>query len=473
MNGPCSPAVIGLLVVMLAGLAADGVAAAPPRRPNVVLIMADDFGYECVGANGGESYRTPHLDRLAAGGLRFTHCYVQPLCTPTRVELMTGRSNVRNYVRFGLLPAAERTFANVLADAGYATGICGKWQLGQDPALPRHFGFGESFLWQHTRRPPRYANPGLEIDGVEKDFQGGEYGPSLVNDFALDFLSRHADAARRGETPFLLYYPMMLTHGPFQPTPDSPDWDPRAVGEKVNDDRRHFAGMVAYMDALIGRLVAHLDELGLRENTLVLFLGDNGTGGGVVSRFAGRDFKGGKGQTTHRGMHVPGIANWPGRIPGGRVCDDLVAAVDFLPTICELAGVAAPAGDGHSFAPQLRGEPGTPRQWIYSWYSPRQNRDRRVRECAFDQRHKLYAGGALYDLVADPDETRPIPPGEASPAAAAAAAKLRGALEGFATARPAELDRAADSDDGETPDASSDDAGRPRGRQRRRATAGS
>ena len=455
----------------VACLAATAIASAATPRPNIVLIMADDFGYECVGANGGESYRTPHLDRLAAGGVRFTHCYVQPLCTPTRVELMTGRSNVRNYVRFGLLPTTERTFANVLKEAGYATAICGKWQLGQDPGLPRHFGFDESFLWQHTRRPPRYANPGLEVDGVEKDFRDGEYGPSLVQDFALDFISRHAGAARRGEKPFLLYYPMMLTHAPFQPTPDSPDWDPRAVGEKVNDDRRHFADMVAFMDGLIGRLVARLDECGILDDTLILFLGDNGTGGGVVSRFEGRDFEGGKGRTTHRGMHVPCIASWPGTIAGGRVCGDLVAAVDFLPTVCEVTGAAAPQGDGRSFAAQLRGEPGTPRDWIYTWYSPRQNQNRKVHEFAFDQRHKLYAGGELYDLVADPDEQRPISRDQSSPAAAAAAAKLRQALDGFAKARPAALDRESDDGEAASDGGSSTDGRRPRGR--RRAASGS
>ena len=419
---------------LLVAIAAAHVMAEAPPRPNVVLIMADDFGYECVGANGGESYRTPHLDRLAAGGVRFTHCYVQPLCTPTRVELMTGRSNVRNYVRFGLLPTTERTFANVLQEGGYATAICGKWQLGQEPDLPRHFGFDESCLWQHTRRPPRYANPGLEIDGVEKDFRDGEYGPTLVQDYALDFIARHAHAARRGAKPFLLYYPMMLTHAPFQPTPDSPDWDPRATGERVNNDRRHFAEMVGFMDGLVGGLITRLEECGLRENTLILFLGDNGTGSGIVSRFNGGEFKGGKGQTTHRGMHGPGIVNWPGKIPAGRVCDDLVTAVDFLPTICEFATVASPAGDGRSFAPQLRGEPGAPREWIYSWYSPRLNENRAVREFVFDQRYKLYASGDFYDLVADPDEKKPIAPGEATPEAAVAVAKLQAGIDHFANA---------------------------------------
>ncbi|MCU0871898.1 MAG: sulfatase-like hydrolase/transferase, partial [Pirellulaceae bacterium] len=154
------------LLVQAIASAAD---AAPQSKPNFILFMADDFGYECVTANGGQSYQTPNLDRLAAAGVRFEHCHVQPLCTPTRVQLMTGRYNVRNYVNFGTLPRSETTFAHLLKQAGYATGICGKWQLGREKDSPQHFGFDEACLWQHTRRPPRYANPGLEYDGVEKE----------------------------------------------------------------------------------------------------------------------------------------------------------------------------------------------------------------------------------------------------------------------------------------------------------------
>jgi arylsulfatase A len=325
---------------------------AAERPPNLVLIMADDFGYECVTANGGESYQTPQLDRLAATGMRFERCHVQPLCTPTRVQLMTGQSNVRNYIEFGLLDPQATTFGHLLKNAGYATAIAGKWQLGQGKDLPQHFGFEESYLWQHTRRPPRYANPGLEHNGKELDFTMGEYGPTLVNDFALDFVTRH-----RGR-PFFLYYPMILTHNPFQPTPDSPNWDPAAMGENVHRDNKHFADMTAYMDKLIGRLVAKLDELGLRENTLVMFLGDNGTNTGITSQFRGQPYKGGKGTSTARGTHVPLIANWPGKVPAGRVNGDLIASTDFLPTLCAVAGVPLPASlppDGRSFLPQLMG----------------------------------------------------------------------------------------------------------------------
>jgi arylsulfatase A len=417
------------MAVTIWGLAVAGAAtaavAADLRPPNVVLIMCDDVGYECIAANGGESYATPRLDALAASGMRFTRCHVQPLCTPTRVELMTGRSNARNYVDFGVLPAGEPTFGNLLAAGGHATGICGKWQLGREPDLPRRVGFAEALLWQHTRRPPRYANPGLERDGVERDFTGGAYGPTLVSDFAIDFLTRHRDG------PFFLYYPMILAHDPFQPTPDSPDWDPEAEGELVNRHVRHFGEMMAYLDRLVGRLVDRLDALGIRDNTLLIFLGDNGTHRGVTSRFAGRDVPGGKGLTTHRGTHVPLIVSWPGVVPAGRVCDHLVAAVDILPTICEATGVAVPEGlDGRSILPQLRGEPGEPRPWIYSWYWPRPAQSPAPVESAFDAAYKLYGDGRLYDLTADPDETRPLPEPLAPPVAAARET-LRQAIDSF------------------------------------------
>src|SRR5688572_24807561 len=184
---------VGLTGACLVGALLANVVQGAERKPNIILIMADDFGYEAVTANGGQSYQTPHLDRLAATGMRFEQCHVQPLCTPTRAQLMTGIYNVRNYVEFGLLEPKATTFAHLLKKAGYATGICGKWQLGQAKDLPQHFGFDESYLWQHTRRPPRYANPGLEHNGAEKDFNRGDYGPKLINDFAIDFVARHRD----------------------------------------------------------------------------------------------------------------------------------------------------------------------------------------------------------------------------------------------------------------------------------------
>lgn len=403
------------------------------QRPNIVLIMADDLGYETIGANGGTSYKTPVLDRLAATGVRFDHCYAQPLCTPTRVQLMTGSYNVRNYTNFGQMDPNLRTFGNVFKEAGYATCIVGKWQLGTDPDLPKKFGFDEHCLWQHVRRPPRFANPGLEINGEIKDFSNGEYGPDLVNAYALDFMTRHK------RKPFFLYYPMILTHSPYQPTPDSPNWDPTAIGERVNRAEKHFGDMVSYMDKLIGKVVARLEELGIRENTLVVFLGDNGTGRGTRSMMGDRVVIGGKGATTAAGMHVPFIANWPGTVASGKVCSDLVDSTDFLPTLCDAAGVRVPTDwqiDGRTFLPQLRGARGDPRQWIYSWYSPR---GERPREFAFNARYKLYRTGEFYDLNRDIEEINPLSIADLRDEPAAAAKLLQAALDEFKDARPAHL----------------------------------
>ncbi|MGC3996329.1 MAG: sulfatase-like hydrolase/transferase [Anaeromyxobacter sp.] len=183
------------LAFFLALVAHGLTVSAASAKPNLVLILADDLGYETVGANGGTSYKTPVLDKLAADGMRFTRCFAQPLCTPTRVQLMTGLYNVRNYIHFGALETSQITFGNLLKKAGYATAIAGKWQLGREVDLPQKFGFDESYLWQHTRRPARYANPGIEHNGKELDFSKGEYGPDLVNDFAIDFITRKKDQA--------------------------------------------------------------------------------------------------------------------------------------------------------------------------------------------------------------------------------------------------------------------------------------
>jgi arylsulfatase A len=432
---------LGLLMGLVAGAAGvPGCAGAKaPKQLNLVLILADDLGYECLGCNGGTSYKTPVLDKLAATGMRFEHCYVQPLCTPTRSQLMTGLYNVRNYSRFGQLDPDATTFANVLRKAGYATCVAGKWQLGGGFDGPKQFGFDEYCLWQLTRRPPRYANPGLEINGKAIDYTNGEYGPDVVSDHALDFIARTKDR------PFLLYYPLMLTHLPFQPTPDSPDWDPKARGEQVNQDGKHFADMVAYTDKLVGKLITQLERHGLRDNTLVLFLGDNGTPPGVLSKMGDRNVVGGKGKTTTAGMHVPLVVNWPGTVAAGSVSSALVDSTDFLPTLCEAAGVPVPADlgvDGRSFLAQLRGDRGSPREWTYCWYAP--NLDGRVdvpEEFAATARYKLYKSGKFYNYERDPNEESPLDGPELDEAAAAARKQLQAALENYKDARPARYAR--------------------------------
>jgi arylsulfatase A len=406
-------------------LCATAPGAETARPPNIVLIMADDFGYECVGANGCAAYRTPMLDRLASEGVRFEHCYAQPLCTPSRVQLMTGLYNQRNYIRFGLLDPKATTFAHLLKKAGYATCVAGKWQLGGGFEGPAHFGFDDYCLWQLTIRKSRYPNPVIERGGKIIEYTGGEYGPDVVSDHLCAFMERNKDR------PFFAYYPMILTHSPFVPTPDSPAYDRKARDEGAGAEKKYFADMVAYCDKMVGKVVNKLEALGLRENTLILFTGDNGTGMGVTTRMKdGSTIAGGKGKPTDAGMRVPLIASWPGKSSGGRVSRDLVDFTDVLPTLMDAAGAETPKGlDGRSFLPQLLGKPGNPRPWTYCWYA-RDGGPTGV-EFARDQRFKLYREGRFYDVSADVLETKPLPADGLSAEAKQARAKLEAALDQF------------------------------------------
>jgi len=412
-------------------------------KPNIVLIMADDLGYETLGCNGGTSYRTPVLDGLAGTGIRFTQAYAEPLCTPTRVQLMTGKYNFRNWRAFGILDPRERTFGHMMREAGYRTCISGKWQLySYNPPdfmpewrgrgmRPEDSGFDEYCLWHagHTEdKGSRYADPVILQNGKYRQDTKGKYGPDLYTAYITDFIERNA--GRR----FFVYYPMALTHGPFNPTPHSPEW---RTGNRLENNPRFFKDMVEYMDFTIGRIVNRLDTLGLRERTLILFYGDNGTPLQITSRMGDRVVRGGKGEMTDAGTHVPLIANWPGVTPPGEVLDDLVDSTDFYPTLAELAGAdLAREGeiDGRSFAPRLRGEAGRPRQWVYCDHNPHPGwaKERFTEQrWARNARYKLYGDGRFYDVANDVLEQRPIPLGGLTPEVREVRGRLQAVLDRY------------------------------------------
>ena len=392
-------------------------------KPNIVLIMADDLGYEALGAYGGSSYSTPVLDRLGRQGIRFDHAYSQPLCTNTRVQLMTGRYQHRYWQAFGIMPDAEKTFGHLMQAAGYKTLIAGKWQLhSYDPVdypgaderrgtgmKGADAGFDEYLLWHawHTEdKGSRYADPTFDLHGRLIREKRAAYGPDIFVDYINDFVERNRDV------PFFVYYPMALTHGPFVPTPDSPEWQDESHRQEQN--RAYFADMVAYMDKLVGRIVANLNRLGLRERTLVLFYADNGTHRAISSRLGDQVIQGGKGKTTDAGTRVPMIANWPGTVPAGLVSKDLIDSVDFYPTFAELAGYRIPAGpviDGVSFADRLLGRDANARHWIFVHFEPRPGWDKdKYSALTFvrNQRYKLYDDGRFYDVQSDVLEANPI-----------------------------------------------------------------
>lgn len=403
------------VVVILGGI----VAQAAPARPNVVLFLVDDLGYEALGAYGGVSYETPELDRLAASGVRFTHAYATPLCAPSRLQLMTGRYTHRNYTEWGVLPKGEITFGNVLRDAGYATYVAGKWQLWghtliwdpdgpccpQQGQTPTDAGFDEYLLWYLGAKGSRYADPALTGTGAEAETHADAYGPDLLADFVVDAIERQV--AERPEQPFLVYHSLVLVHAPFVPTPDSLGWQ----GDRHANDPAHFPDMVAYVDKIVGRILDVLEEQGVRDETLVLLTGDNGTPLGIVSELAdGTRVPGEKSRPTDGGTRVPLLASWPGTIRAGRVSDALVDFTDFLPSLAEVAGAAVPDDrivDGKSFVPVLTGAGQGVREWVFTDFRPRFPG---IPEVTYirDRRFKLYGDGRFFDIETDVGEAVPL-----------------------------------------------------------------
>jgi arylsulfatase A len=374
--------------------------------------MADDMGYECLSCNGSTEYLTPNLDRLAAEGIRFEHCYSQPLCTPSRVKIMTGQFNYRNYEDFGYLNPNQKTFGNLLKDAGYATCIAGKWQLNglnrtnegnQDVNRPFHFGFDEYCLWQlHHRKKDgeRFADPLITQNGKDLPRTPDLYGPQVFADFISDFINRKAGQ------PFFIYYPMVLVHDPFVPTPDSPEWtDP---SRRYENDTAYFSDMMAFTDKIIGQLESKLKEKGVWENTLFIFTADNGTHTSVISSTNYDTVKGGKGSSKNTGNHVPMIISWPQKMEGKRVSESLISFADVLPTLCEVAGVAPSkyVTDGKSFLPVITGN-NEIQDEVFIHYSPRWGNFKSNR-WVMDTEYKLYQDGSFFNTASDTLEKKPL-----------------------------------------------------------------
>jgi len=385
------------------------------KQPNVILIMADDMGFECLGAYGSTSYRTPNLDKMAEQGILFSNCVSQPLCTPSRVKIMTGKYNYRNYDYFGHLSLSEYTFGNVMQEAGYETCIAGKWQLNglaykdliadwNDNTRPSKFGFGEYCLWQLTKtgsEGERYANPLIEQNGKILERNADEYGPDIFSDFILDFIERKKDK------PFFVYYPMVLVHDPFVPTPDSRDWENTEL--RYKQDTAYFKDMVAYTDKIVGKIKDKLKELQLDENTLVIFTGDNGTNISIESRLGDEYIVGGKGKTTDAGTHVPLIVHWPAQIKEKLVFNDLIEFSDFFPTLADLTGNDAES-DGKSFYPLLIGGDYQPRKTAFVHYDPRwgKNVNKYRNQFVRTLDYKLYPDSSFYHLTEDKLEKNPL-----------------------------------------------------------------
>ena len=389
----------------------------PPEivlQPNIVLIMADDVGCEPIGAYGGERWKTPHIDALAKGGMRFDYCFSMPVCHPTRICLMTGKYPFRLKSGWGSFPKAEEgnTIARVLKKAGYTTAIAGKWQLclmKKDTEQPARMGFDEwsVFGWHEGAR---FHEPMIYQDGRLRTDTKGKYGPELYVDFLGEFMEKSAEAKK----PFFAYYSMALAH---DVTDDIPKQVPYVPGK---DRWMNYGEMVESMDEMVGKLVGRIDQLGLRKDTIILFTGDNGTAKrSKLRHIEGRKYEyenvysirnglrvpGGKGTLLDIGTNVPLIANWPGYIKADSSDDALVDFSDWLPTLAEL-GVAKVGYkiDGISFAPALFGLSGS--KWKVRSFAFSESKGGKA--WVRTQRYKLYNNGQLYDVQKDAMEKKPL-----------------------------------------------------------------
>ena len=357
------------------------------KRPNILLIFADDIGYEALNSYGGLDFKTPSLNKMAKQGLSFSRAYTSPACTPSRVSLHTG-TYVTRHGHQGILPghlgSKEKvdfqrmpTFAQQIRANGYLTSVTGKWQLAgleEHPKHVRNAGFDSWCIWQiwsKGKKTGRHWNATLNHDGKIRADIVDRFGPDVIIDYVIEKM-REAKAA---DKPFLIVHNELLPHWPVVETPDD-----RRIERKPS-----LGNFINYMDQLVGRLLDEVETLGIRDNTYVIFMGDNGTwqpdfinpksaqpGEGKHTRhtLAG-NVNGGKAELNDAGSHVPLIVWGPPSLPAGSVCKDLIDVVDLFPTFCELSHTKLDPNhptDGRSIVSQLRGTPGIPRPWVHHGY---------------------------------------------------------------------------------------------------------
>jgi arylsulfatase A len=369
-------------------------ATAQTKKPNIIFVLADDLGIDGVSCYGADFYKTPEIDKLAKTGIKYTNAYTAPLCGPSRAMILTGRYPFRtgavNQDQTGeFKPSDEMMMSKILKTAGYATSMIGKW--GQLPLGPAEFEFDDymrffgSGVYSNTNeKKEKYV-----LNGKDFILKDNEYMPDLMHNHMVEFLSNHK------KDPFYLYYSLVQVHGEIKATPETKPG--------TTDFKELYNDNINYMDKLVGKLIHTLDSLKLRENTLIVFFGDNGTAGqaAAIGSINGKKIIGKKGTMQEGGSLVPLIINWPGVIKKPSVSKNLIDASDFVPTFAEIAGATLPKDvklDGTSFANQLKGGNANPRNWIFTelgndWY---------VREANW----KLNRAGQLFDMRNAPFEEK-------------------------------------------------------------------
>lgn len=391
-----------ILFILVAGFYSS--AKAQPS-PNIVIILTDDQGWGDIASHGNPDIHTPNLDDLASAGARFDRFYVSPVCAPTRASLLTGRDHLRTgtqWVTYGLenMNADEVTFGEVFKDAGYQTGLFGKWHNGfHYPMDPNGQGF-DTFFGFKKGHWNNYFDTELEYNGVPVKTKG--YITDVLTDSALAFIERNQNV------PFLAYIPYNAPHSPFQ-VPDI--YFDKYKAQGLDDKNAAVYGMVENIDENIGRIIEKLDQLKLSENTIVIFLTDNGPNGG--DRFNG-DMKGWKAKVDEGGVRVPFFIKWPAKIEPETVVKELTAHIDFLPSLIELADIKPPQTkplDGRSFASLIFEEDS---EWSDRFLYTHQSRWDSLEQFPASVRNNRYRlvryvdKWELYDLQVDPSQRKDV-----------------------------------------------------------------
>jgi arylsulfatase A len=376
-----------------------GAAFQADRPPNILLIVTDDQGWWDLGCHGNRDIETPNMDRLAAEGVEFTRFYASPVCAPTRAALLTGRYYLRTGVyntRFGgdTMRAGETTLAEALSEHGYRTAITGKWHLGPYRANdPMSQGFGHA-LWQSHGHMERYFHPD-QLQFNRRPIEARGHITNVLTESAMAFL----DSA--SQRPFFLYVPYNVPH---EPTYVEDEYTARYLKKGLALREAQIYGMITHCDEQIGRLLRHLDQRGLRDNTVVLFMTDNGG----ITRHYTAGLRGAKGSTYEGGVRVPLFVRWPGKIPAGAKVDAMTADIDIAPTLCAMTGARPPANmDGKSLLPLVtRGAGESPHEYLYHIWD-RHQPSLQSRWAIRDRRYKLVST-ELYDLASDPGEKQNV-----------------------------------------------------------------
>ena len=391
------------------------------RPPNVIVLLADDAGWGDYGASGNQQALTPHIDGLAKEGVSLDRFFVCPVCSPTRAEFLTGRWWPRTGVRgvstgHERLNLDERTIADAFRAAGYATGCFGKWHNGsQWPYHPMARGF-DTYFGHAAGHWGEYFDPPLERDGRMERAQG--YIVDICTSAAIDFIRRSADS------PFFCYVPFTTPHSPWAaPVKNWNHFREVAIGQRATqpdkediDKSRCALAMLENQDENVGRILHAIDELRIADNTIVVYFSDNGPNS---NRWNG-GLAGIKGTTDEGGVRSVCLIRWPDGLPAGQRVEQIASAIDLLPTLTSLAGVALPPGkplDGRDLTALLRGEPIVwPERVLFSTWGGRVS----VRS----QRHRLDHRGMLFDIESDPAQVHPLEDQEPAIAAALAAAGI-------------------------------------------------